>query len=232
MSESSNSNTIVKQKWENSLYMHWEYNQQELQKLLPDGLELDTFQNKAYLSVIALQSNNSKLECIPFDLPASMTSFNKISIRTYVKYNGQKGIYYIDSHSDSFLTSFISNKFLNMPCNKSNIQFAKEKNKFAYKANVFNLEFKVNRTKNKPQEVTKNTINHFVLNRDIIFTTDKNNNIISRQIEHQNIKYQESSILDLSIEELLKTNNLSIENNPPKRIHYINSLETDLLKAQ
>lgn len=232
MSQTIDSDVVVKQKLENSLYMHWEYDQEKLQELLPEELELDTFQNKAYISVIVHRSSDCQLKYIPFNLPSDITAQNKVSIRTYVKYQGQRGVYYINCHSNNSLANFVANKFFNFPSNNTKINFEQEKNKFTYKAKVFNLEFKVNKTKNKPQEVKKNTINYFVLNRDWIFTTDSQGSIIQRQVEQKPLEFQECSVLDLSVDNLLQESNLTIENNPPKRIHYINELEKDLLKVQ
>lgn len=38
---------VMKQNWRNLLFLHWKYNKDALQKMLPPGLYVDTFNDEA-----------------------------------------------------------------------------------------------------------------------------------------------------------------------------------------
>ncbi|EMJ58865.1 hypothetical protein LEP1GSC013_0468 [Leptospira interrogans serovar Valbuzzi str. Duyster] len=40
------------QYWEELLFLHWEISKQFLDEILPQGLEADTFQGKAYVGLV------------------------------------------------------------------------------------------------------------------------------------------------------------------------------------
>lgn len=43
---------VMYQKWHDLLFLHWEYDPQIIQRTLPAGLYVDTFEDKAYLGVV------------------------------------------------------------------------------------------------------------------------------------------------------------------------------------
>ena len=53
------------EQWKDALFLHYEADPQALQKLLPRGLEVDTFQGKAYVGVVALSENGIWLRFFP-----------------------------------------------------------------------------------------------------------------------------------------------------------------------
>jgi uncharacterized protein YqjF (DUF2071 family) len=46
-----NSIALMEQKWRSLLFLHWEYDPEEIQKTLPKGLHVDLFNGKAYIGL-------------------------------------------------------------------------------------------------------------------------------------------------------------------------------------
>ena len=42
---------VMKQQWRDLAYIHWEYEPEEVQALLPAGIEVDTFDGKAWVGL-------------------------------------------------------------------------------------------------------------------------------------------------------------------------------------
>jgi len=86
------------ERWQDALFLHYEADPTSLQTLLPPGLIVDTFQNKAYVGVVAL----SELGITPTFLPRWLRrllalSHHAVNVRTYVRPvdgNGEPGIYF------------------------------------------------------------------------------------------------------------------------------------------
>lgn len=82
--------------WSDALFLHYEADPKALQKLLPSGLIVDTFEKKAYVGVVAL----SEIGITPTFLPRwlrkllSLSHF-AVNVRTYVR-----STCFSDEHSD------------------------------------------------------------------------------------------------------------------------------------
>ena len=46
------------QSWRNLTFLHWEIASEELEPLLPSGLQLDLFQGKAYIGIVPFEMKN------------------------------------------------------------------------------------------------------------------------------------------------------------------------------
>ena len=70
------------QEWKFLTFMHWEVDQEKLAKYIPDGLEIDLYEGRAYVGVIPFVMSNVRPR-IAFSVPG-ISTFPEINIRTYV----------------------------------------------------------------------------------------------------------------------------------------------------
>ena len=92
---------FMTQKWEDLLLLHWPVPIDLLASTIPDDLELDLHEGKAWASVVGFKL--SKLRIAPFSL-IPWNDFWEVNLRTYVRdRNGRKGVWFysLDS-SDTF----------------------------------------------------------------------------------------------------------------------------------
>ena len=64
----------LSQEWRNLTFMHWEVEPSNLEPYIPDGLEIDLFEGKAYVGTIPFQMRNVRPRFLPavpwnFDIP-------------------------------------------------------------------------------------------------------------------------------------------------------------------
>jgi len=83
---------VMTQKWNHLLYMHYPVSIHTIESYIPDGLELDTFNGEAWISIIPFQIKDMRLRNMP-QLPY-FHSFSELNVRTYVKRNGVPGIFF------------------------------------------------------------------------------------------------------------------------------------------
>ena len=75
------------QEWKFLTFMHWEVDPKKLAKFIPDGLEIDLYDGRAYIGVIPFIMTNVRPR-VAFSVPG-ISTFPEINIRTYVKRNGE-----------------------------------------------------------------------------------------------------------------------------------------------
>ena len=72
--------------------MHWPIDADELQSLLPEGLEVDTHDGKAWIGLIPFTMDRVKMWFLP-RVPG-FRRFHECNVRTYVKCNGVPGVWF------------------------------------------------------------------------------------------------------------------------------------------
>ena len=80
------------QRWTNLAYVHWRYESSVIQALLPEGLEVDTFDDSAWVGLIPFSMCDvgvPKLPPVPY-----FGDFPEVNVRTYVKRNGVPGVWF------------------------------------------------------------------------------------------------------------------------------------------
>ncbi|MFC5714347.1 YqjF family protein [Thalassorhabdus alkalitolerans] len=82
---------LMNMTWKNVLFAHWSYPVEELQQILPEGMEVDTFEGRAYVGIVPFFMEDVRARFMP---PQTSFAFPELNLRTYVKVNGEKGVYF------------------------------------------------------------------------------------------------------------------------------------------
>ncbi|WP_421383860.1 YqjF family protein [Bacillus salacetis] len=83
---------LMKQTWEHLLFLHWQVPADELKEKIPQQLELDTFDGKAWIGIIPFSITHMRVHGLP-EIPFAR-SFLECNVRTYVTFNGEPGVYF------------------------------------------------------------------------------------------------------------------------------------------
>lgn len=92
---------IMAQTWEDLLFAHWRTPAEQLQALLPDGLELDLYEDDAWIGVTPFRITGLRARGLP-PLPF-VSSFLELNTRTYVTAGGKPGIWFLSLDASSGL---------------------------------------------------------------------------------------------------------------------------------
>lgn len=80
------------QQWRDLAYIHWRYDPSTVQALLPEGLEVDTFDGSAWVGLIPFSMRGITVPHMP-PVPY-FGSFPEINVRTYVRRGGIPGVWF------------------------------------------------------------------------------------------------------------------------------------------
>jgi len=73
-------------RWVDLLFMHWPVPADALRPLIPPGLELDTFEGRAWLGVVPFGMQDVAPRFLP--APPGPGAFPELNVRTYVRRRG------------------------------------------------------------------------------------------------------------------------------------------------
>lgn len=84
---------IMRMRWRDLLFAHWPISVDALRPLVPPGLEIDTFDGRAYLGIVPFQMEDVS----PRGLPAlpRVSAFPEVNVRTYVRHAGIDGVLFL-----------------------------------------------------------------------------------------------------------------------------------------
>ena len=83
---------VMTQQWNDLLFLHYEVAPERLRELVPPSLTLDTYQQRAWLSITPFWMNHLRPPGIP-SLPF-VSQFSELNVRTYVTYKGRPGVFF------------------------------------------------------------------------------------------------------------------------------------------
>ena len=90
------------QEWRNLTFMHWEVDKETLAKHIPEGLEIDLFEGKAYVGTIPFEMRNVRPRLLP--AVPGISTFPEFNVRTYVKRDNVPGILFLTLEAQSKIT--------------------------------------------------------------------------------------------------------------------------------
>jgi uncharacterized protein len=95
------SSWVMGQTWEDLLFAHWRAPPDSLRALLPSGLELDLFEDEAWIGITPFAVSALRMRGLP-PLPF-VSSFLELNTRTYVTAGGKPGIWFFSLDASSEL---------------------------------------------------------------------------------------------------------------------------------
>lgn len=101
------------QEWNDVVFLHWAVDEKELAKWLPPGLEIDLFEGKAWVSVVAFTMEKIRPKNLPAFPPIS--DFHEINIRTYVTHLGKPGVHFLSIEAGNKISTAVARKLSKLP---------------------------------------------------------------------------------------------------------------------
>ena len=102
------------QQWQNLTFLHWRYEPAIIQRLLPQRLEVDTFDGSAWVGLAPFVLYDLRF---PFTPAAPWISrFPETNVRTYVKGpDGGRGVWFFTLEADRLLAVLAARVFYRLP---------------------------------------------------------------------------------------------------------------------
>ncbi len=111
---------IMKQTWNDLLFAHWPVHVEQLRKYIPLPLTIDTYDDYAYLGIVAFTMNQIQPRGLP--VVAYVSTLSEINLRTYVSLDGKAGVYFFSLDASQWLAVEVARKFFHLPYFHTDVQ--------------------------------------------------------------------------------------------------------------
>jgi uncharacterized protein len=101
------------QEWNNAIFLHWQVDYEELKKFIPEDLEIDLYDGKPWVSLVAFTMEKVRPRYFPSFPPIS--NFHEINIRTYVKREGKPGVYFLSIEGGTQISCLVAKTMSELP---------------------------------------------------------------------------------------------------------------------
>jgi hypothetical protein len=105
---------VMFQQWRCLTFLHWPVEGEALRRLLPPGLELDTFQGQAFVGLVPFTMRNVR----PAGLPAvpALSHFHEFNVRTYVlDRHGRPGVWFFSLDAGNKFAAALARRWFKLP---------------------------------------------------------------------------------------------------------------------
>lgn len=103
--------TALSMRWEDVLFAHWPVDPEVVAPTLPDALAVDSYDGRAWLSVVAFVMSDLRPRFAPVGL-----SFPELNLRTYVVHEeGPPGIYFYNLDADDRVGVPVARNLFGLP---------------------------------------------------------------------------------------------------------------------
>jgi uncharacterized protein len=177
---------VLKQAWNDLLFAHWPTARDRLRELVPAFLEIDTFDNEAWVSVAPFRLTDLSPRGIPA-LPW-ISSFDEINVRTYVVYDGIPGVYFFSLDANSVSAVAGASTLFHLPYFLADIRMKGDRGRFFYRSRrssddaTFEAEYAPAGPLFQPRP---GTLEFFLTERYCLYTQDAAANPYRVEIHHR-----------------------------------------------
>jgi uncharacterized protein YqjF (DUF2071 family) len=198
---------VMHQNWHHLLFLHWEISPQELQRLIPPELTVDTFEGKAYIGLVPFTLTGVRPILSP-PLPW-ISSFHEINVRTYVHLAGRDpGVWFFNLDASSAIAVAAARAAYKLPYFHSGIEFLASADPIptidfsSHRDDPKGANPANSRIRYRPMEgivthAAPGTIEHFLIERYILYTTDEKHHLHRARVHHQPYPIQRAEVLEL-----------------------------------
>jgi uncharacterized protein YqjF (DUF2071 family) len=120
------------QTWNDLLFAHWPLPPEVLQRLIPDGLEVDTFGGEAWIAVTPFVLTGLRPRAVP--AVPGVSTFPEVNVRTYVTAGGKPGVWFFSLDAGSRLAVAGARLLYSLPYHHAAFSIGVERQWIAYQS--------------------------------------------------------------------------------------------------
>ena len=159
------------QTWEDVLFAHWPVDLEELARLLPADLPVDTHEGRAWLGIVPVRVTGLRLRGLP-PVPG-LSSALQLAVRTYVSLDDRPGIWLFSLDSTGPLLVEAAKRAHRLPAYRAKIAMNSAGGAVRFGAVRDGLEFTAGYEAHGPEvAAAPGTLEHFLVERYALYTSD------------------------------------------------------------
>lgn len=173
--------------WHHLLFLHWRAEPEHLQSLIPEELEIDTFDGQAYVGLIPFSMTRVRPRHLPhLPFAPKLYDFHETNVRTYVRHrgSGECGVWFFSLDAASLPAVVVARTWFHLPYfwSKMQLQIKRrgQERHLAYSSRRVwpsprNAGCDVRAVvdlRQSPQPAAPQSLEHFLIERYLLFSHD------------------------------------------------------------
>lgn len=224
------------QRWNDLLFAHWPIPADAIARLLPAGLEVDTFDNYAWAGVVPFWMDHVRTRAIgvhSLSIPGT-ASFCELNLRTYVRSRatGLRGVFFFSLDAASALAVLGARTIFHLPYFLAGMQRRNQpggtihyRSKRLLTSRSVRFEATYRSLAHTPMPGAAGTLEHFLTERYCLFTPHAGR-ILVGHIHHLPWPLEPAEA-EITINQLPAAHGITLPNRPPV-LHFARQLEVFL----
>jgi len=179
---------IMAQSWHDLLFAHWPVAAAKLRELIPASLEIDTFDEQAWIGVVPFRMSGVRLRWTP-SVPW-LSAFPELNVRTYVVRDAKPGVWFFSLDAGNPLAVAIARVWFHLPYFRAAMRCARQENFVEYQSDRRHTAALPAALRCRYQGVGEafhprtGTLEHFLTERYCLYTCTSQGKLIRGEIHH------------------------------------------------
>ncbi len=192
---------VMYQNWGKLLFMHWRIDEKLLRRLIPDALEIDTFDGSAWIGVIPFTMWGIRASFLP-PIPGT-SAFHELNVRTYVSFDGEAGVWFFSLDAANSLAVWAARKFYGLPYFNAQMTLEQDGNRIQYSSTRADrrgaaAHLRTTWTVGDPLPASSPSSLEFFLTERYCLYTERGDKILRARIHHQPWRLQKAELTSLN----------------------------------
>jgi uncharacterized protein YqjF (DUF2071 family) len=228
---------VMKQTWSDLLFLHWHVAESDLRPLVPSGLDIDTFEGRAWVGLVPFTVSGARVRFMP-PLPF-VSSFHEVNVRTYVHRHGRDpGVWFFSLDASNALVVEAAKRLYKLPYRSAHIEMTVAEPADTAGARRL-VEFNSRRVAGDPPDVdvcygagdfprpaAPGTLDHFLVERYILYSAGKDG-LYRARVHHAPYPVQAGVVDALRRESLIAAAGIQRPGSAPLA-HYASRVDVDI----
>lgn len=210
---------VMHQTWQDLLFMHWRVPFEELRRVVPGVLPLDTFDGSAWVGVVPFRVSGARPRFLPA-LPG-VSNFPELNLRTYVTVKGKPGVFFFSLDAASPIAVRLARLIFRLPYFDAKMTCQSNGEGVQYTSRRIQLEGRPPEFRARYRPVGpvfiagRDTLEYFLTARYCLYVVNQANGSIARcEIHHAPWPLQPAQA-ELTLNTLTHAHGIRLRNQPP-----------------
>ena len=176
------------QSWHDLLFAHWPVDAAVLRPLLPQRLQVDTFEGAAWLAVVPFRMTGVRLRGTP--AVPWLAAFPELNVRTYVTHGDKPGVWFFSLDAGNPVAVAIARAWFHLPYFRARMSCAEWKGWIHYHSERTHHRAPAAELAGRYRPVgdvfspQRGTLEYFLTERYCLYMADRHGHIIRGEIHH------------------------------------------------
>jgi uncharacterized protein YqjF (DUF2071 family) len=221
--------SLMHQTWGKLLFMHWRIDEKLIRPLIPNDLEIDTFDGSAWIAVTPFTMWD--IRAFPRFIPPvpGFSSMHELNVRSYVHFDRVPGVWFFSLDCNSAAAVLGARTFFHLPYYNADIDLEQEGH---------TIDYSLSRTEDRPAEFNASwkigeslryahpgSLEFFLTERYCLYS-ENDNEIYRSRIYHEPWPLQKASLVSFE-STMIESHGLPTPKGEPL-LHYAEEISVDI----